>query len=187
MLDYYEPHMVHFCEAITNGPSVTADLERLICLQEDVRNKYPEVKIIRSIPITVSGAGDFADSLKLARRFEPVTDLFLTDTLLSGKENAQSHEQPVHGFVGITGKTCDWETAADLVKTCSIPVILAGGISPENVFEGIRQVLPFGIDSCTQTNATDPAGNPIRFQKDREKVKNLVEAVRRAEKILSNS
>ncbi|MBU0986084.1 MAG: hypothetical protein KKH68_02430, partial [Proteobacteria bacterium] len=93
-------------------------------------------------------------------------------------------EQPVKGFVGITGQTCDWGMAVKLVESSSIPVILAGGISPENVFDGIITVRPAGVDSCTGTNATDSAGRSIRFTKDFDKVKQFVEAVRRAEQAL---
>ena len=87
------------------------------------------------------------------------------------------------GFVGITGLTCDWSVAARLVAGSRIPVVLAGGISPENVADGIRQVHPFGVDSCTCTNAVDDALNPIRFRKDPLRVQMLVSETRRADGI----
>ena len=186
MLDYYEPRIVHFCEAISDGTAATVHLENLIRLQEGVRKRFPDMKIMRSIPITVSGARNSVDSLGLAHKFESVTDFFLTDTLISEKENFSSDEQPVQGYVGITGKTCNWDIAAALVQASRIPVILAGGISPGNVSDGIMKVQPFGVDSCTQTNAADHAGNLIRFKKDREKVKQLVEAVRYAERMIQD-
>jgi phosphoribosylanthranilate isomerase len=95
---------------------------------------------------------------------------------------ADIDNQPVQGFVGITGEICDWVTARKLVRTSRIPVILAGGISPQNVMQGIQQVRPAGVDSCTRTNAHDKTGKPIRFKKDLVKVKQLVERVRAAEK-----
>jgi phosphoribosylanthranilate isomerase len=64
--------------------------------------------------------------------------------------------------------------ARRLVDESSIPVILAGGISPENAAEGIRRVKPAGVDSCTLTNAVGEDGRPIRFRKDLEKVRRLV-------------
>jgi phosphoribosylanthranilate isomerase len=87
----------------------------------------------------------------------------------------------VAGFVGITGLTCDWSVAAELVAKSRIPVILAGGISPENVAEGMLQVRPFGVDSCTCTNAVDECGRPIRFKKDPARVKALVSETHRAD------
>ncbi|MDL1981809.1 MAG: hypothetical protein LWX02_10130, partial [Deltaproteobacteria bacterium] len=111
---------------------------------------------------------------------------FLTDTLLVQSSGSGLKNQPVEGFVGITGRTCDWDVAADLVESSSIPVILAGGLAPDNVFDGIKRVCPAGVDSCTGTNSLDFKGKPIRFQKDLEKVKRFVEDTRRAEKIVSH-
>ena len=112
-------------------------------------------------------------SLELGRRLEDASDWFLTDTLL-----VEGEAQPVAGHVGITGKVCDWEVARDLVLQSSIPVILAGGLSPENVGEGFGFTLPSGADTCTATNLLDASGKPIRFRKDPEKVRRFVEACR---------
>ncbi len=139
---------------------------------------------MRSIPIAQHGKANSVPTLELAGWFEPVSDIFLTDTILANEAGTDAASQPVRGFVGITGKVCDWNTAAGLVASCSIPVILAGGVSPDNVAEGIRRVRPAGVDSCTRTNALDKNGVPIRFKKDLQKVKRLVDAVREAEKIL---
>ncbi len=43
----------------------------------------------------------------------------------------------VEGFKGGTGKTCDWNLAAQIVAASPLPVFLAGGITPENAAEGI--------------------------------------------------
>ena len=119
--------------------------------------------------------------IELARLFEAVSDYFLTDTLIVKSSGSIFDLQPVKGFVGITGKTCNWDMAAQLVQSSQIPVILAGGITPGNVFDGIMQVMPAGVDSCTGTNVLDPNGRPIRFKKDFEKVKHMVDEARRAE------
>ena len=103
----------------------------------------------------------------------------MTDTLRGYAEKGV--DQPVVGYVGITGEVCDWELARALVEASPIPVILAGGISAENVFDAIGRVRPAGIDSCMQTNARDALGKPIRFRKDRERVRRLLEEVQRAE------
>ena len=46
---------------------------------------------------------------------------------------------------GGTGQTFNWEIAAEAVKR-GHRVILAGGLTPDNVVEGIRQVRPYGVD-----------------------------------------
>ncbi len=212
-IDYYRPDIVHFCEMIIAGNDV-AVLEKtcasLLGLQVAVRKRFPEIAIMRSVPIPVargavgiddgnSGNGnndDDADDnsisrgadaaaagvMALARLFAPVSDYFLTDTLLIGQDGTL--DQPVDGFVGITGRTCDWGIAAELVRVSRIPVILAGGLSPDNVHAGATSVRPAGVDSCTLTNAADPAGTPIRFRKDVEKVRCFIAEARRGRQSL---
>ncbi len=48
--------------------------------------------------------------------------------------------------IGGTGKTCDWSQARDLVQLEETPILLAGGLTPENVVEAIRAVDPWGVD-----------------------------------------
>ena len=181
-LDYYQPDIVHFCEALTDQTDVWNYCDSLCRLQDEVKTRFPRIRIMRSIPIAPSGRHQLVPTLQLAKVFEPVSDYFLTDTLLVGHPDSAPDSQPVHGFVGITGQTCCWRTAAELVEASSLPVILAGGISPDNVAAGILETRPAGIDSCTQTNVLDEKGAPIRFHKDLQKVAQLVEAVREIEK-----
>jgi len=58
-----------------------------------------------------------------------------------------------------------------------VPVILAGGLSAENVAESIRQVRPWAVDSNTATNIP---GDPVK--KDLRRVAQFVAAVRALEK-----
>lgn len=48
--------------------------------------------------------------------------------------------------VGGTGELCDWEKAAQLVKAIKQPILLAGGLSADNVLEAIDAVKPAGVD-----------------------------------------
>ena len=180
-LECYRPDIVHFCESLTDQPDIKNFCGRLIELQQEVKMRFPDISIMRSIPIAEAEAEDSIPTLELAGWFEPYSDFFLTDTLLLDGAGADIGNQPVQGFVGITGKTCNWDTARRLVSSSRIPVILAGGISPANVAEGISRVRPAGVDSCTLTNAIDEDGRPIRFSKDLRKVQQLVDAVRKTE------
>jgi phosphoribosylanthranilate isomerase len=184
-LDYYQPDIVHFCEALVEKVNFRDFCDQLIQLQASVRKHFPEIKIMRSIPIAQSGRNEKIPTIELAQRFEATSDFFLTDTILMHSSSPDTDHQPVPGFVGITGEICNWETARKLVETANIPVILAGGISPLNVTDGIRQVRPAGVDSCTRTNIQDKSGRPVRFKKDFAKVKKLVDRVRAAEKLSS--
>ena len=47
---------------------------------------------------------------------------------------------------GGTGKTFDWSIAIEAKKVLSRPIILAGGLKPENVAQAVKQVRPWGVD-----------------------------------------
>ena len=72
------------------------------------------------------------------------------------------------GMRGGTGETFDWE----LVRTrrSKIPLVLSGGLRPENVAEAIAAVHPFAVDTASGTEASPGV-------KDPEKVAAFVEAV----------
>jgi len=197
VLDYYEPDIIHFCEHIpaSNGKHTETYkyIQDYIVLQENIRNRYPGMQIMRSLPLPrpvtatapISAAAFRSGIGELVDAFGPVSDFFMTDTVLGTQSGASDEaEQPVEGFVGITGETCDWDVAAWLVNISPLPVILAGGLSPENTFDAIARVRPAGVDSCTRTNVLDPQGLPVRFRKDFKRVQHLIEEARRAEKIL---
>ncbi|WP_135665318.1 phosphoribosylanthranilate isomerase [Halorhabdus rudnickae] len=50
---------------------------------------------------------------------------------------------------GGTGRTHDWEQTAEVVESLDVPVLLAGGLTPENVADGVDTVRPFGVDTAS--------------------------------------
>ena len=74
--------------------------------------------------------------------------------------------------IGATGSTHDWSISREIVKSISKPVILAGGLSPENVAIAIREVRPWGVDSNTHTNY------PGTWKKDPARVLKFVQAAK---------
>ena len=73
---------------------------------------------------------------------------------------------------GGTGKTFDWKRAAAFVPGLSrrTRVIIAGGLSPENVGEAIHLLLPWGVDVCSGVESS-----PGR--KDPDKIREFMKAV----------
>jgi phosphoribosylanthranilate isomerase len=176
-IGFYRPDIIHFCEALPWRKGFDQALEEAVERQTAIRREFPRLEIMRTIPIFADDGWD-APVLEMAARFAPTSDWFLTDTVLHSGSFA---DQPVSGFVGITGRTCSWSTARKLVESSRVPVILAGGIGPENVHSAILQVQPAGVDSCTRTNAVDDEGKSIRFRKDALKVAALVQSARNQE------
>ena len=75
------------------------------------------------------------------------------------------------GLHGGTGKTAPWNLLAGF--DADVPVILAGGLTPENVGEAIRTVRPYGVDVASGVESA-----PGR--KDRDKMRRFIDAAREA-------
>ncbi|MBW7908757.1 MAG: phosphoribosylanthranilate isomerase [Kiritimatiellae bacterium] len=72
---------------------------------------------------------------------------------------------------GGTGQLTDWTVARHFVTHSLKPVILAGGLTPENVREALKSVNPWGADVSSGVEA-EPG------RKDMEKVKRFIEQCR---------
>lgn len=65
------------------------------------------------------------------------------------------------GIWGGTGKTGDWELAARWAR--ELPIILAGGLTPENVADAIRTVQPWGVDVSSGIEGPGGQKDPARM------------------------
>jgi phosphoribosylanthranilate isomerase len=94
-----------------------------------LRKVLPYVKIIKNFHVNGS------ETIHAMKPFEAVVDAFILDTLDLANDK-----------VGGTGLVHDWNISRDIIKKVSRPVILAGGLTQENVEEAIRFVKPYGVD-----------------------------------------
>jgi phosphoribosylanthranilate isomerase len=80
---------------------------------------------------------------------------------------------------GGTGQTFDWIAAAPIVARvrAQMPVIIAGGLNPENVAEAIRLFAPWGVDVVSGVERETG-------RKDEAKLRSFVGAVRQTQAAL---
>lgn len=128
-----------------------------------LRAAAPRLFVIKSLVIGRGGGrGGEAELLENARAAAPFVDAFLTDTF-----------DPATGASGATGKAHDWAISRRLAEALPKPLILAGGLTPDNVAAAIAAVRPAGVDA--HTGLEDAAG-----AKDEGKVRRFVTNARAA-------
>lgn len=120
---------------------------------QKLKSEFREFTVIKSLIVKPESTDPI---MRTVEELSPWVDAFITDTF-----------DPVTGATGATGKTHDWEVSRMLVKHSTRPVILAGGLNPDNVKDAILKVRPAGVDS--HTGVEDESG-----RKCREKVRKFI-------------
>ncbi len=100
-----------------------------------IKAALPDRLIMRSVPVY----GE--ESVEIARSYAHIADYLLLD----------SH-RPSDRQIGAIGVPHDWSISRRIVELVGIPVILAGGLGPDNVAKAISVVGPAGVDSKTRTD-----------------------------------
>ncbi len=116
-----------------------------------LKNRFPEFQFAQVIPVIDRY------SIDIAKHFDNLADYLFLDSF-----SFQSQR------LGVTGKTHDWGISAEIVKSCHTPVILAGGLGPDNVSSAIKAVLPYGVATKTRTDLPDSSA------KDMDKVSSFI-------------
>ncbi len=124
-----------------------------------LREIFPGLFLIRALVVK---PGNLQELIRECRQMGPHVDAFITDSW-----------DPLTGARGATGKTHDWDVSRQIVLAAPKPVFLAGGLTPKNVGQAIRQVGPAGVDAHTGVEA--PGG-----MKDPRLVRAFVEEARKA-------
>ena len=113
-----------------------------------IRKALPYLKIIKSVSITGK------ESVLRARKYVGYADGIILDSRTKER-------------LGGTGITHDWSISRTIVEESPIPVILAGGLTPDNLREAIETVHPYAVDVNS--------GVETKQKKDPEKVKQFVQ------------
>ncbi len=100
----------------------------------ELRSTMPGVSIVQVIHVMGEAA------LDQARTAARAAHALLLD---SGNPSKTIKE------LGGTGRTHDWALSREIRDEVTVPVYLAGGLTPENITDAVRQVRPFGVDVCS--------------------------------------
>ncbi len=146
MADAVRPDVVHI---------VAREIEPEDCAW--IRKRIAPVMLLRAIAVRAG------ETLTEADAHQDCVDYLMLD---SGAKGAS--------FAGATGETHDWSISRTVVERSRIPVILAGGLSADNVADAIATVKPWGVDSFTHTDIPGHRG-----KKDPARVRAFIAAARR--------
>ncbi len=144
----------------TVGVFVDEEIERVIDIADYVGltaiqlhgNESPEYcsrlsrRIIKTLKVPESGSAK--DLFKSISEYDNISAILL-DTYIRGKE-------------GGTGRVFDWDTAIEAKQYGRI--ILAGGLTPENVVDAIERVKPYGLDVCSGVESEVGKKDPQRLR-----------------------
>ena len=103
----------------------------------------------RSRIIKVFRVHDKSD-LNILDRYKGVTGMFHLDTRVPGKK-------------GGTGRTFDWNVAVE-AKRWGKPVVLSGGLTPDNVGEAVGQVKPYAVDVSSGVESEPGVKDPKKVR-----------------------
>jgi phosphoribosylanthranilate isomerase len=113
---------IQICDRLTHGT------------HRELKRALPGISIVQVIHVTGP------ESVEEAAAVAPQVDAILLD---SGNQKSAVKE------LGGTGRTHDWTLSREIRERVRIPIFLAGGLTPENVGQAIREVGPFGLDVCS--------------------------------------
>ena len=130
------------CQTVTvgqlNGVQLHGDESVEFC--DQLRQRLPAIELIKALRIRT------ADALIQANAYAGWVDTLLLDTY-----------DPT--LPGGTGKTLDWSSLRQFQPDC--PWFLAGGLTPDNVLDALRQAQPHGIDLSSGVEYT-PGNKNLR-------------------------
>ena len=138
-------------ELIRQMGATTLQLQDGIAPQElqAIRTAQPGVKLIQAIHVGDGNAANQAMAAAIAA--EPLVDALLLDSRTADR-------------IGGTGQTHDWSVSRRIVERIGKPVILAGGLRPENLRAALETVRPAAVDVNSGIEDAAGAKDPVRAE-----------------------
>ena len=128
----------------------------------ELKTRCPELRLLRAFRVGDEGCGAIADYLAECRTL----GVCLAGCLVDAR---------VAGSYGGTGHTAPWDLLADQYDSARWPrLIVAGGLTPDNVAEAIRVTAPYGVDVASGVESAPAV-------KDLELVRRFIAAARSTE------
>ena len=142
--------------AVDLARTIQPDVLQLHCDFDPAELQFVRAESSTKLVVTVD-----ADEPDRARELDDVADALLVDS--TTEEGA-----------GGTGETHDWHATGELAAELDSPVVLAGGLTPDNVAEAVSVAEPYGVDVAS---GVESSGG----EKDAAAVHSFVSEVRRAD------
>jgi phosphoribosylanthranilate isomerase len=155
-------------------PDIVQIHSRLPLLELEVIKENTDIPIIKTLSVPVKGetsgkkTGNEAPVSNLLEKVRLLEDADVVDSILL---DTARPEKP-----GGTGCVHDWTLSRWISEETRLPLILAGGLKPENVREAIKAVSPYAVDTAS--------GVETSGKKDAMKIRNFIEEVRCASAFL---
>ncbi len=163
---------VEFIEKI--NPDIVQIHSRLPLLELEIIKEKTDIPIIKTLSVPAQGEASgekFGNKAPVLSLLEEVSLLEETDIVDSILLDTSRSDKP-----GGTGCVHDWTLSRRISEETRLPLILAGGLKPENVQEAIRIVSPYAVDTAS--------GVETYGKKDAVKIKSFIEEVRCANAFL---
>ncbi len=122
------------------------------------------VKLIKTIAVPEDATSGIADHI--ISRIDALTgiaDAILLDTSTRSRTSTITGAKSGDGGGG-SGKVHDWRISAEIVKRSRLPIILAGGLTPDNASDAIRKVHPYAVDTASGVE-TDGKRDPDKVRR----------------------
>ncbi|KKG07931.1 phosphoribosylanthranilate isomerase [Methanosarcina sp. 2.H.A.1B.4] len=145
-------------------PDIVQIHSNMSLIELEIIREKADIPIIKTLSVP-AGRGASKLQVLVKRLLEEVRELEE-----SGAVDSVLLDSGVAGKAGGTGFVHDWDLSRRIAEETELPLILAGGLKPENVQEAIRAVSPYAVDTAS--------GVETCGKKDAVKIRKFIEEVR---------